>query len=219
MKKSVFSVIYMFIITLVFTSMVSVTRHYTHDIIDLNEQAKMKRIILNVFGISPGTDATAGGIVEYFNNTVLTIRVNNRTVYAALETDGKTPKGYAFLISGPGFWGPIHAVAAVDAGAEHLLGVRFYNHVETPGLGARISESWFFQQFDSLQIIESVSDGKIFTLHRPGKARGADQLNAITGATMTSQAVEAFLNRELLLFAKEIRKEIRKDSQWPGLKT
>ena len=209
----------MFIITLVFTSMVSVTRHYTHEIIELNEQAKMKRIILNVFGISPGTDTTAGGVVEYFKNTVRTIDVNNRTVYAALKADGKTPKGYAFLISGPGFWGPIHAVAAVDAAAERLLGVRFYNHVETPGLGARISESWFFQQFDSLQIIEPDTDGNIFTLHRPGKSRGPSQLNAITGATMTSQAVEAFLNRALLRFAKEIRKEIREDSQWPALKT
>ncbi len=218
MKKSIFSVLYMFMITLVFTSVVTITRHYTQDLIELNEQAKIKRIILNVFGIFPDDGITSADVVETFNNRVRKINLNNSTVYAALENDGQTPMGYAFLLSGPGFWGPIHSVAAIDSHAEQILGVRFYNHVETPGLGARISEAWFFKQFNSLHINESQSGGKIFTLKRPGKASGANQLNAITGATMTSQAVESFLNKELLHFAAEIRDEIRKDTNWPEQK-
>jgi Na+-transporting NADH:ubiquinone oxidoreductase subunit C len=219
MKKRLFSIVYMFIITLIFTSIVTITRHFTHDLIELNEQAKMKGIILNVFGIAADRDLSPGDVVELFNSSVLSFELNNRTVYAAMETDGKSPKGYAFQISGPGFWGPIHAIAAVDATAKRMLGVRFYSHVETPGLGARISEQWFTQQFESLLISESAKNGKVFTLHRPGKAHGENQLNAITGATMTSQAVEAFLNRELLSFANNIRDEIRKDKDWPRLKT
>ncbi len=219
MNKSIFSIVYMFIITLIFTSMVSVAGYYTRDMIELNEQAKMKGIILKVFGIEADRNVSPGEVVKLFNTTIQAFELNNRTVYAAMKTDGKSPKGYAFQVSGPGFWGPIYAIAAVDAEAEYMLGVRFYKHVETPGLGARISEPWFTQQFTSLSIRESTETGKIFTLHRAGKSQGTNSLNAITGATMTSQAVEVFLNRELLRFVNEMKEAMKEDKNWPRLKT
>ncbi len=83
--------------------------------------------------------------------------------------------------------------------------------METPGLGARISEKWFTDQFVSLNLKPFGNKDKYFTLKRPGENSPPHELEAVTGATMTSQAVERFLNSGLLTFVNELKKEIGKE--------
>ncbi len=211
MKKKLYSIVYMFVVTLLFAAMVSAVRFSLHERIEMNDRVKMKKIVLAVFGLPEDKSMSDGDISALFEKRITTVKIQEETVYAALEDDGTTPAGYAFKVSGPGFWGPIYAMAAVDAKADRILGVRFYRHVETPGLGARISEKWFTDQFVSLQIKPFGDQDNYFTLTRPGKSRGSHELDAVTGATMTSQAVERFLNAGLLTFVNELKEGIGKE--------
>ena len=120
-----------------------------------------------------------------------------RTVYVGYGPDGEEVIGYAFPAGGSGFWGPIAALAAVDRDAGSIIGVNFYRNVETPGLGDRITEAWFGDQFRALPLGEGTGDRPFFRLVQPGTSTAPGDLDAVTGATGTSRAVETFLNREI----------------------
>jgi Na+-transporting NADH:ubiquinone oxidoreductase subunit C len=81
--------------------------------------------------------------------------------------------------------------------ASRVLGIAFIRHSETPGLGGRITESWFTDQFEDLPLYPIEGDQNIFYLKPEGTAQAPNDLDAITGATNTSAAVETFLNQEL----------------------
>ena len=93
-------------------------------------------------------------------------------------------------------------MAAVTPDAGRVMGLAFYKHSETPGLGGRISEQWFTDQFKGLPLYLPVDGRKVFHLKPVGTSRAAEELDAVTGATRTSAAVETFLNREFERFLK-----------------
>lgn len=82
--------------------------------------------------------------------------------------------GYAFRVSPRGYGGAIDMVVGIDTKGR-VIGVKILSMNETPGLGMRASESGFLKQFM----------GKTST--SPLKAK--KDIDAITGATITSQAV------------------------------
>ncbi|MFH1490633.1 MAG: FMN-binding protein [Pseudomonadota bacterium] len=206
MKKRILSVVYMFLLTLVFTSVVSVVKAVNEDRIERNQQVKLQRIVLKVLGVAVRTHATEGEILNTFRNRVKSVEIKGRMLYIGYGEDGAKVKGYAFPVGGAGFWGPIYGMVAVDAGASRILGVAFYKHSETPGLGGRISEPWFEKQFAGLPMFYPVEgDRKIFYLKPEGTGKAPNELDAVTGASGTSRALEAFLNRDLETFLKDLR--------------
>ena len=197
MNKRLFSVLYMFLLTLLFTSLVSAVRVLSHERIEANQKAKLQGIVLQVLGMADEAGATREHLSRVFEARVKSLDVQGRALYVAYEEGGQDVRGYALPVGGPGFWGPIHGMVGVDADAQKITGIAFYQHSETPGLGARMTEEWFTRQFAGLTIYPITGDRQIFYLKPAGGRRAANELDAITGATGTSRAVEAFLNREL----------------------
>ena len=95
-------------------------------------------------------------------------------------------------------------MVGITPDSTRVLGIAFTQHSETPGLGGRITESWFTEQFKDLPLHPMEGDQNIFYLKPEGTAIASNELDAITGATNTSSAVEVFMNRELDLFLKEL---------------
>lgn len=200
------SVIFMFITALVFTTIVTVVKITNEDRIDRNRKIKLQRTILNVLGLNRGKNLAPDKISEIYNKRIKEGKIGDRTVYTCYDDDGKTITGYAFPVDGPGFWGPIYAMAAVNPDATRLLGVSFYRHSETPGLGGRISEDWFSGQFKGLSLELTGNEKQYFHLTPEGDKKRDNDLDAITGASRTSDAVETFLNRELRIVVEELKK-------------
>lgn len=210
MKKRLFSIAYMFVLTLFFTSIVSAVKILIEEKIQTNQRAKLQRIVLKVLDI-PLEEKTADvALGEIFDRRVKAVEVKGKTLYIGYGEDGGTIVGYAFPIWGPGFWGPIYGMVAVDPKATKILGIAFYELSETPGLGARISEGWFTKQFQGLAIHRIEGDRKIFYLKPAGTGKARDELDAVTGATGTSLAVEAFVNQELDHFLRYIWGSVEK---------
>ncbi|MFC1825275.1 FMN-binding protein [Thermodesulfobacteriota bacterium] len=210
MKISLFSVVYMFLITLVFTSIVGAVKLLSEERIERNQKAKLQKIILKVLTIPTDVKITNEALIRLFENRVRSIRVQGRTLYVGYEADGRKLTGYAFPVGGPGFWGPIYGMVAVDSSGSVIKGIAFYKHSETPGLGGRLTEDWFTEQFAGLPIFPVAGDKKIFYLKPEGSGQAPNELDAITGATGTSRAVQAFLNRELDLFLKRLWQPLKK---------
>jgi len=204
MKKQVLSVVYMFLITLFFTSLVSAVKLLNERKIELNQTQKLQRIILQVLQIPTKEQMAEEELSRLFTNRVKEIDIEEKTLYVGYGEDGRTIQGYALPVGGPGFWGPIQGMVGVNPGATKILGIAFIKHSETPGLGGRITESWFAEQFKDLPLHPIEGDQNIFYLKPEGTAQTSNELDAITGATNTSSAVETFLNQELDYFLKEL---------------
>ncbi|RLF63124.1 MAG: hypothetical protein DRN33_04695 [Thermoplasmata archaeon] len=89
----------------------------------------------------------------------------------------KTTIGYAFTAEGRGYGGPIDILIGLKPDNKTLQGIRIISQQETPGLGAKIVEASFLDQFSGV----SVDQVKL--------ARNGGKIDAITGATISSTAV------------------------------
>ncbi len=201
----------MFLITLFFTSVVSAVKLFNEERIETNQRVKLQRIILQVLGMPGEKGDSDMDVVWTFETRVKRVDVKEKDLYVGYEKDGKTVSGYAFPVGGPGFWGPIYGMVAVNPGASKILGIAFYRHSETPGLGARMTEDWFTKQFIGLPLYPIEGNKKIFYLRTTGTKKGPNELDAITGATGTSRGIEAFLNEELDRFLKELWQSLKEN--------
>jgi electron transport complex protein RnfG len=84
--------------------------------------------------------------------------------------------GYAFLAVGKGYGGEISILVGLKDETT-LKGITIISQTETPGLGSRIAESSFTDQFAGLSIDE-------VALKQDG-----GEVDAITGSTISSKAV------------------------------
>ncbi|MBZ4658639.1 MAG: FMN-binding protein [Desulfacinum sp.] len=197
MKERLFSVLFMFVLALAFTSVVGGVNWVSQERIRLNEETKLQRIVLSVLDLLPAGSAGKQEMQQIFERRIRPLSLGDRTLYVALDQDGTRVLGYAFPISGPGFWGPIYGMIAVDAQVQKILGIAFYRHSETPGLGGRITEAWFRDQFRGKELQVPGPGMRFFYLKPAGTSAAPNELDAITGATETSRRLEAFLDREL----------------------
>jgi electron transport complex protein RnfG len=103
-------------------------------------------------------------------------------VYAAYDSAG-TFKGYAIPGKGPGFQDTIELIYGYDPAREMIVGLQILESRETPGLGDRIyKDPAFAANFKDLAVkpeIELVKGGR----------KAPNQVDAITGATISSTAV------------------------------
>ena len=113
------------------------------------------------------------------------------------QENGET-QGYAFPATGPGLWGTINAYVGISEDYSELLGLEFIKQDETPGLGGRISEDWYKQQFRGIDL-ENSKDGN-YIIYRPSSGGNVD---AIAGATLTSKSVSKLVNEDMYEFIKD----------------
>jgi Na+-transporting NADH:ubiquinone oxidoreductase subunit C len=198
------SVLYMFVITLVFASGVSGVKELNEERITRNQDLKLRRVILKVMDIKKPPGLDDADVVEFFDKRVKTVTHEGRPVYVGYSDDGQAISGYAVPVGGAGVWGSIDGMLGITPDGKQLTGLAFYKHSETPGLGGRISEPWFQNQFKGLKLHEVSGDEKIFNLVPSGTSSKDNDLDAITGATLTTAAVETFLNDELNFFLTKL---------------
>jgi Na+-transporting NADH:ubiquinone oxidoreductase subunit C len=194
MNSFIYPIIFMVIVTAVFTFLLAGLNHLTIDAISLNEETDLRSKILYVFDIDvPGNDPEV--IEKIFNEHIKSEKIGEKTIYYIKE--GGETIAYAFPVEGVALWGSIKAYVAVTADYSEIVGIEFISHSETPGLGGRISEKWFKEQFRGLDLTEA-EDGE-YIRYRP-LPRG--NVDAVSGATLTSNLVRDILNRSIDDFIK-----------------
>lgn len=105
-------------------------------------------------------------------------------------------KTIGFKSQGPGLWSIIEVYLSFKMDDDELYGMRVLSQGETPGLGARISEQAFMESFRDLYIIPKVKIVK-FSL-------AANEVDAISGATKTSMALEEIINNAIAVLNQNL---------------
>ena len=122
--------------------------------------------------------------------------------------DGSVTK-YAFPVSGKGLWSTIYGYVALDGQLRKIVGVTFYKHGETPGLGGEIERDWFQAQFRDREIVGASGLKPIVVAKGAAgpAAAAADRVvvDGISGATMTGNGVMQFLNTDFARYEAYFR--------------
>jgi len=101
------------------------------------------------------------------------------------------PLGYAIVGAQPGFQDVIQLIFGYDAGADRVLGMQILESKETPGLGDKIfKDEAFVAAFVGVAApIRGVKEG--------AGHGGDDEVDMITGATISSRTVIDIINRRV----------------------
>lgn len=189
MKKSfAFPIIFMSLVTAVFVFVLAFLNESTAEQIEFLANTELQEKILYVFDIPLESD-NPDDINKQFEENVEVKDVDNESVYL-LKEDNEI-KAYAYPFDAAGLWGSIQGYTGVSSDYSEIVGIEFISHSETPGLGGRIDETWYKDQFRGIDI-ENKKDKYI--VYPPSSGANVD---AITGATSTSNAVRDILNENI----------------------
>lgn len=116
------------------------------------------------------------------------------TVYLVWE--GDTLSRIILPMNGAGMWSMLYGYLALEPDLNTIAGAIFYEQNETPGLGDQITQGYWLSQWRGKQLYDEtgellfhVAEGQV----TPGSAAALYQVDALTGATVTANAVTALV--------------------------
>lgn len=206
MKKDspAYVILFIIAISLVFGTGVAMVHYATQGMLARNEQLHRNRVLTRAFMLNPPSKT-----IEGYAKAVQEHLVEDTIAVAPVIRHTRT-QDIGFRFSGMGFWDRITGILVLSPDRDTIRHIQFLDQKETPGLGARIEEPWFTDQFKGLPIDWDAPDGELIVVGA-GEASEANRVDAITGATQTSMALMKILNSELLRFRENCRVEGRDD--------
>jgi len=153
----------------------------TKERIAYNKQMEIERAILSVV---PGTNTSQQLYDE-----------KDFTIYGGLDESGKL-LGYAINASGIGFQDKIDFIFGTNVSISKINSLTIIKQLETPGLGSKITERESFLIF-----WENKDCSNLLSLRKPAATSPEElspsEVNTITGATISSEAVLNIVNESL----------------------
>lgn len=244
MRKGLFTVLFMVLVTTVFISVLAYVNEISRDRIEKNQEIRRVRSVLYACAILPhglseeelSPTSTTADIPYDEEKIVLMLQERTTTLRLPVTEDQKQRLsnsflsvrdsveilvvfdeagnvfGYGFDLKGKGLWGTISAFAVVSADLERMIGIDFTEQVETPGLGARITESGFKYYFRNLDLSGFHDVGRDgYAVQMVGKKEksnveeATNTVQAITGATQTCNGVLDMVNTDLSFYIDVLR--------------
>lgn len=188
--KPWFAVVYMFVITAFFSSVVIGLAKFTEEKVEANRQLAFEKAVLQVSGLAEGRPNSQ--LHEIFLNRIQISKDSDR-VLIVINKEGKSI-GYVIVLEGKGFWAPIKGVLGLAKDKQTITGIAFFEQNETPGLGGKIMDNEFREQFIGINIDDK---GETLEIKPFGSELGENQVHAITGATQTCARLEQLINESI----------------------
>ena len=229
-RSSLYAIGFTTVLSLVCTLALTGLSQALHDRQVRNEQLEEKVNVLAVLEVvtDPGALPAETVEAEYADH----VEREERTVVLRVPGDGEPrertrtivvytykgdavgqPRARAFVVDGMGLWGPMKGLVAVepdpdarqqDAPMLRIRGVRFYQHQETPGLGGRIAEPDIMRRFRDKRIVGANGEPGI-RITPEGEADEDNEIDGITGATLTCQNVQTFVTDDIQAFLEAMK--------------
>ncbi len=142
-----------------------------------------------VFKVLPGVSQMQA--LVYRDSAVVVVEMPDKdepVIYGGYDEQGDFV-GYAMPAAGPGFQDTIAILYGYNPGEKIVVGMEVLESRETPGLGDKIyKDAVFVAGFSALSV-----EPEIFAVKKGTKSQ-PNEIDAITGATISSKAVVRIIN-------------------------
>ncbi len=182
MKGKLNMILFVIVLGAISSGILTTMDSITNEKIESNKELAVKASVLTAFDME-FTDET---IEEIFKNNIEAYEKDGTTFYSS--TKGEV--GFSF--SGSGLWGPIEGTIALNPDLETIKGIKISAQEETPGLGGVVAEQWYLEQFKGKKVTPSL----VF-LKTSKENKLDNEIDGISGATLTSNAFELLLNTDI----------------------
>lgn len=166
----------LFTITFTVALLLSLVNVLTKDQIAENTQKSLEEAMAVVFPEAQSFDT-------------LDLELSGSVTQVMEAKKGSDTLGYVFRMAPSGFGGKMDMIVGADLDGE-VAGVSVITHSETPNLGARVVENSFSDQFagktEGVEVIKN-------------RAPEGNEIEAISGATISSRAVTDAVNEALAM--------------------
>ncbi|WP_341705963.1 Na(+)-translocating NADH-quinone reductase subunit C [Halopseudomonas sp.] len=119
-------------------------------------------------------------------------RADYSTVYVVENPDGSI-KTLILPIHGYGLWSTLYGFMALESDLKTVVGLGFYQHAETPGLGGEVDNPNWKAQWTGKVVFDESGEPAISVVKGsvdPSNPNAEHQVDGLAGATLTSRGVE-----------------------------
>ena len=198
---NVYTFVYATILVVIVAFLLAFVASSLKPIQDANVERDTKNQILTSLNIT-GLSGTA--IDKKYEETITSeIQEAGGTVFVA-TVDGATK--YVLPVKGRGLWGGLWGYISIDEDKQHVYGTYFDHESETAGLGARIKERWFQEQFNGKPIFTDNPQQVALTVVKQGQSKAETEIDGVTGATLTSKGVAGMVTDGLQQYIEFLNK-------------
>ena len=135
---------------------------------------------------------------KFLSSYGFAIKAGELHVFVA-QANGETK--YVLPVTGRGLWGGLWGYIALNADKKTVYGTYFYHESETAGLGARIGERWFQEQFNGKPVFaEGNTETVELKVVKAGASKAETEVDGVTGATLTSVGVSDMVQDGLSVY-------------------
>ena len=186
----IYTVVFTFITAFFFVFFLALANGATSEKVEENQRLAVQRAVLSALDLLPEDESRIAAVYgERFDG------IPSAGDQLDTQLDGQPVLIRYF--SGAGLWGTITGILAIEEDLSRIVGLEIISHNETPGLGGRIDENWFKEQFRN----ETIIDGTLIVRKGSG-GEDSDSANStvdgITGASQTSKSIEKIVNSQLM---------------------
>lgn len=192
-NSNTYTIIYATVIVVIVALLLSVVSSALRPKQEANVALDKKKQILSSLNINlKGQDADA-----IYAEVITEPQDDQLPVYIA-HIDGATK--YIIPMQGVGLWGAIWGYMALNEDKNTIFGIYFNHASETPGLGGEITNPKFLALFQGKHILREGKVAGLGVMKTGQTADGMEQVDAISGATITSKGVEDMINNTLATY-------------------
>ena len=181
MRDSLRMIAFVVILGMLLSAIIFVVNARTAPRIARNEELTIKRTVLDAHLIT----YRESDVEDVFNQNISVVKKGGKTFYVLKNGD------IAFEFNGSGLWGPIHGVISLGPDLRTIRRIVIIHQEETAGLGGRLAERSYLANFDSKQFVPTIE------IVNRRKAEKVNEVDGISGATMTSKAFEKIMNEQV----------------------
>ncbi len=182
---------------------------FTKPIIAKNKAEALKAAI---FEVLPGTASYKAFVLsgQQLKEVDANAESDEERIYLGLAEDGSST-GFAIPGGEPGYQDIISAIAGYNPGDDIIIGFKVLDSKETPGLGDKIFKDADFQlNFTQLAVEPEIEAVK------KGEKTAPNQVEAITGATISSKAIVRLLNNSMGKWREPINRYMNENANANG---
>ena len=123
-------------------------------------------------------------------NQAQVFRIPNRAMLYHVIEDGEI-KSLVLPVEGKGLWSTLYGFLALSADTSTVEGLIFYQHLETPGLGGEVDNPSWRSKWPG-QLVYNENWEPVIEVTK--NASGVHEIDALSGATITSNGVTYLLH-------------------------